>query len=385
MSSSPDHPSIHVLVVEDNHVLLRSFMGLIRANRMRVSSAPDGIAAVEAVANSMLQGQPFDVVLSDIAMPKMDGVGLLRALRTHDLDVPVVLITGQPALDSAVRAVELGAYRYLFKPVAPPDLIRTLRAAASLCRTARTQRAAATELGFDAWAPTDLAGSEALLAQAIRGLDVEFDAIVNLDHEVKALEAIVQCPGGAFPTRQTLLVTAQRLGRLPELEDAVRSRVVSALSHSPLPHPLFLEVGSAELEAGSLVERLSSLHPFARHLVLQLSDGYHGEALLRIREQLLPLRELGFRIAVGNLGSAYAGLSMFAQVEPDYIKFDRELAKDIHGSTTKQRLISSVVRLCKDLNVLVVAIGVTSAAEAATLAGLGVDLFQGPLFRGDGD
>lgn len=379
-SNDSDSPLIHVLVVEDNRTLLRSFLGLVRANGMRVSSAPDGIAAVELVANSMLDGQAFDVVLSDIAMPKMDGVGLLRALRTHDLDVPVVLITGQPALDTAMRAVELGAYRYLFKPVAPPALVQTLQGAARFCRTARNQRDAAAELGLDARAPSDLAGSEVLLAQAIRALNVQYEPIVDASRQVSALEALVQCPGGAFPTRQTLLATAQRLGRLAELEQVMRTQIAAALERSHPKHKVFLDISSSELETTDVTERLLPLRPYAERLILQLSDGYHGVALGHVRQLLVPLREQGFRIAVGNLGSAYAGLSMFAQIEPDFIKLDHELARDVRHSATKRRLISSVVRLCGDLNVVVIAVGVSSEADADALVELGVNLLQGPLF-----
>ena len=54
------------------------------------------------------------------------GLGLLEAVREHDLDVPVILLTGLPKLDSAIRAVEHGAFRYLAKPIDRAALSRTL-------------------------------------------------------------------------------------------------------------------------------------------------------------------------------------------------------------------------------------------------------------------
>src|SRR5690606_41939245 len=103
-------------------------------------------------------------------------------------------------------------------------------------------------------------------------------------------------------------------------------------------------------------------------------------ALGHVGQLVVPLREQGVRIAVGNLGAAYAGLSMFAQIEPDFINLDHELARDVRHSATKRRLISSVVRLCGDLNVVVIAVGVSSEADADALVELGVNLLQGPLF-----
>ena len=56
-------------------------------------------------------------------MPDMDGLALLRAIRQSDLDVPMMFMTGSPALESAVQAIEYGAFRYLVKPVAPAALL----------------------------------------------------------------------------------------------------------------------------------------------------------------------------------------------------------------------------------------------------------------------
>jgi len=59
----------------------------------------------------------FDAVLVDIAMPGLDGIGVLRVLRDLDPDLPVVLMTGDPSLSTALKAVEHGAAHYLLKPI----------------------------------------------------------------------------------------------------------------------------------------------------------------------------------------------------------------------------------------------------------------------------
>jgi len=81
----------------------------------------------EAVERSM--EEDFDLIVSDVRMPDMDGLELLRAIHERDADLPVLLITGDPALGTAMKAVEYGALEYLTKPIDSDKLkASTLRA-----------------------------------------------------------------------------------------------------------------------------------------------------------------------------------------------------------------------------------------------------------------
>ena len=115
---TPSSPQPHVLVVDDDPALTRSLARVLRGAGFEVATAESGAAAIEHVRHST-----FDVVVSDITMPEMDGIELLRAIRAHDLDLPVLLLTGAPALESAIGAVEYGAFKYLTKPAADDELI----------------------------------------------------------------------------------------------------------------------------------------------------------------------------------------------------------------------------------------------------------------------
>jgi serine/threonine-protein kinase len=79
-------------------------------------------------------GGEFDVVISDVRMPDMGGVELLEALRAEDPDLPVVLVSGSPDLETAMKAVEFGAFEYLTKPVSFEKLGTSTQRAIALRR-----------------------------------------------------------------------------------------------------------------------------------------------------------------------------------------------------------------------------------------------------------
>src|SRR6185369_8156997 len=104
------------------------------------------LASTGAAALALASRHDFDAVISDIAMPGMDGVELLSRLHQSDPGLPILFLTGQPAVESAQRAIELQAFRYLVKPVAFKTLLAAVKRAASHGRWRRAQRDAAATL-----------------------------------------------------------------------------------------------------------------------------------------------------------------------------------------------------------------------------------------------
>ncbi|MBL8786790.1 MAG: EAL domain-containing protein, partial [Deltaproteobacteria bacterium] len=103
------------------------------------------------------------------------------------------------------------------------------------------------------------------------------------------------------------------------------------------------------------------------------------EGIPDLKNRVSSLRRMGFRLAVDDLGAGYAGLSSLAWIEPEVLKLDMSLVRDIHTEATKQRLAGSMLKLARDMGILAVAEGVETAAERDTLASLGADLIQGYL------
>ena len=98
---------------------------------------------------------------------------------------------------------------------------------------------------------------------------------------------------------------------------------------------------------------------------------------------VLEVRVAGAEI-VDDLGAGYAGLTSFAQLEPEVVKVDMSLIRGLDSSPTKQKLLRSIVGLCRDLEIKMIAEGIETPEERDTLVLLGGDLCQGYLFAKPG-
>jgi DNA-binding NtrC family response regulator len=122
----PNHNSSvpHVLVIDDEEVMLESCRRILEREGCAVDTEADGIAGRDRA----LRGS-YDLVVLDLRMPKIDGLEVLAALSEHRSDLEVIMITGYSTVESAVKAVKLGAFDYLPKPFTPDELRARARAA----------------------------------------------------------------------------------------------------------------------------------------------------------------------------------------------------------------------------------------------------------------
>ena len=101
-----------ILVVDDDPSLRQMLTTVLTAQGYTVQSAEDGLAAVEAVQETF-----FDLILMDIRMPRLDGIGALERIKEISPGIPVIIMTAYAAVDTAIQALKTGAYDYLTKPL----------------------------------------------------------------------------------------------------------------------------------------------------------------------------------------------------------------------------------------------------------------------------
>jgi EAL domain-containing protein (putative c-di-GMP-specific phosphodiesterase class I) len=91
-------------------------------------------------------------------------------------------------------------------------------------------------------------------------------------------------------------------------------------------------------------------------------------------------RKLGIKTAIDDFGAGYAGLNLLARFQPDIVKIDIDLVRDVDTSETKQIIVESIVNLCGKLGIIPLAEGVETFGERDFLSSVGIDLMQGYLF-----
>ncbi|RYZ67228.1 MAG: response regulator, partial [Proteobacteria bacterium] len=108
-----------IAIVDDDTMVAASLAALLeRAGYVveRFSSPEDALG--------YLVHESFDAVVSDVSMPTMTGLDMLARMRERRHDLPVIFITGAPRLEDTMRAMELGAFRYLSKPIQRDQLLK---------------------------------------------------------------------------------------------------------------------------------------------------------------------------------------------------------------------------------------------------------------------
>lgn len=108
----------NILIIDDEKAIRKTLSEILSYEGYKIEEAGDGEEGLK-----IFREKPFEVVLCDIKMPRMDGIEFLDKVREINPDVPIIMISGHGTIETAVEAVKKGAYDYLAKP---PDLNRLL-------------------------------------------------------------------------------------------------------------------------------------------------------------------------------------------------------------------------------------------------------------------
>jgi EAL domain-containing protein (putative c-di-GMP-specific phosphodiesterase class I) len=378
-SKPPQHSQGTILIVDDEPIVLRGLASFLEQSPFDVVTCLTPHEAIGHISNGDVQ-----VVVSDVAMPEITGIELLRMVRQHDPDLPVVLVTGKPGFKSAFDAIEYGAFLYLVKPVRADVFASAVERAARLYRLAKTKRQAIALFGEGAM-DADRVGLETNFERALSGMWVAFQPIVRAsDHSIFGYEALLRSNDAAMSGPGPMLHAAERLGELNRLGRAVRERAAKSISGTHRSCTLFVNLHPQDLLDPDLHSDDTALGSVAGRVVLEITERSAITDIENARDLAMGLRNRGFRIAVDDLGAGYAGLSSFALLEPEFVKLDMTLVRDVDTSPVKQKLVKSLASLCNDMGLHVVAEGIETPAERDTVVDLGCDLLQGFLFAKPG-
>ncbi len=365
-----------VLVVDDDAAMRRLCSRILVHEGWHVATVNNGREAVAYLASEREQ---LDCVLSDIQMPELDGFALAAAVHADDADLPVLLMTGDPSLDGAVKAMDSGAVSYIAKPFDQEQLAAAVARAARRHGTARMRRRAeSVHRGlFGETEDRDDLGRR--LSAALAQVWMAWQPIVDVSTgAIFAYEALIRTEEPTLRRPDILIGAAERLGRIHDLGRTVRSAVAAAVASAPPDVLLFVNVHGLELTDEDLFTASGILSSHASRVVLEITERTGLDPAVG-PARVAMLRKLGYRIAIDDLGAGYAALGALATIEPEIVKLDMSLIRGIEEHPTKRRVVGAIATLCRELGSRVVAEGVETLAERDAVIDAGVELIQGYL------
>jgi EAL domain-containing protein (putative c-di-GMP-specific phosphodiesterase class I)/CheY-like chemotaxis protein len=369
--------AVRVLVVDDDADVRQTMVRILSTLHHKVSVANDGAQALR-----ILEHEPIDLVITDLSMPNLDGMGMLRHLRECQQELPVLLIAGAPTLESALSAVRYRASEYLVKPLEPETFVaavqRALRSRPQLRQPSDLERSLAyvQQAAFN-----ETRDLTARFDKALAAIFLVYQPIVSWSgRKAFGYEALVRSGEPSMPHPGALFEAAERLSRTADLGRDIRARCGVPMVDADSDVTLFVNLHSRDLLDETLYDPNAPLAAWSRRCVLELTERAAIDGIEDISDRINRLRELGYRIAVDDIGAGYSGLNSFATVQPDFVKLDITLVRGLHRDGVRRRLVRLLAELCRDLGIYVVAEGVETCDERDALIELGIDLLQGFLF-----
>jgi CheY-like chemotaxis protein len=281
-----------VLVVDDEEQLRKLAQRALTRAGLNVTTAASGEEALELLR----QGRRFDTILSDLMMPGMDGMQLLREVRQLDLDVPLIFLTGRPSLETAMAAMEQGGYRYLAKPIEHEKLIESVKDAAAHHRLALLKRKALEVCEAGGWLIEELDDLQGRFEHALGKLWVAYQPIVQWsDHSIFGYEALLRSSDDDLSTPGKLLDAAERLGRVQELGIRMRQAIAESAREAPPGVLLFVNLHALDLTSDDLYSLHSPLAALAERVVLEVTERMALHRVDNLRERIEKLRDIASR------------------------------------------------------------------------------------------
>jgi EAL domain-containing protein (putative c-di-GMP-specific phosphodiesterase class I) len=207
----------------------------------------------------------------------------------------------------------------------------------------------------------------------------------TIDRRVIGFEALTRLPFAQFANPELLFKVAQEHRALWAVERLCRRRALEQLPALERSQLLFLNTEpdsfhDPELRRQGFLQQLARRNLEPGQVVLEITEHAAVKDFAAMRRALEQVRAVGYRLAMDDVGSGYAGLQAIAEIRPDYLKVDMSLVRNLHRDPIKRELIETIRRFGDSTGITLVAEGVESPEEAASLAAAGVRCAQGYLY-----
>lgn len=164
--------------------------------------------------------------------------------------------------------------------------------------------------------------------------------------------------------------------RVKAVELAARAGMPSCLSINFLPNAVY----QAEACIRTTLLAAEKYNFPIEKIIFEVTENESIADKAHIKKIMESYKKQGFRTAIDDFGSGHSNLNLLASFQPDILKIDMELIRDIHTSKAKQVITKGIVSVCRDLNIQIIAEGIECVEELDTLQALEIYLFQGFFF-----
>jgi EAL domain-containing protein (putative c-di-GMP-specific phosphodiesterase class I) len=211
-----------------------------------------------------------------------------------------------------------------------------------------------------------------------------FQPIVDIEQaSVFAYEALVRPLDGRGGAAAVLeQITPQnryafdQACRARAIQRAARLEMQALLSVNFLPNAVYS--GDTSLERTFEAAAICGFPP--HHLILEVSETEPAADRHQLRDILDGYKRCGMMTALDDFGAGHSGLNMLAEFQPDIVKLDMALTRNVHEDRVRRAIVNAVIGMCRELGISVIAEGIETLDEALALRALGIRLFQGYLF-----
>lgn len=351
-----------VLLVDDEASTLAAIALTFRKGNFHVATAT---SAAEGLAR--LATGDVAVVVSDEHMPGMGGTAFLAEARRRHPNVIRMVLSGSSDPHSISRAVnEAGLFRYLLKPCKPTELVRAVEQGLEAYELARVRPAGS--------------GVAVNVDHAIDALHVEFQPIFRFaTGRLYGHEALLRLPAEFKASAIDVLDAAEREDQLWRCERAIRAAIAARMVDRPAGTLMFVNLDPKDLLDPRLYSRRDVLALHARAIVLEITERSSLAGIDDLSDRVTALRDLGYRIAIDDMGAGYSSLTTFVTLMPDFVKLDRDLINRLHEVPAKRKLVASLASVCAGLGISTVAEGIECQEELMAARQAGCTHAQGFL------
>lgn len=353
---------------EDLRTLLARWLATSDAFEL-VGEADNGADAIEAAR----QLQP-DVVVMDVGLPRGDGEEATRIIGSLCPQTRVLAHTGRSDRQFVLGMIGAGVHGYLVKSGSSEEFLNALSVVAE---GGTYLSASASDDVFDHVRTSVIQQRTIDHALQPGALRIALQPIVDIRSEATVgYEALARFSHAASPG--PVFDAATRSGRGLDVELAAVRAAVEAAHHLDDPAQFVCVNASPETAmTPAFAEILSRSIP--ERIVIELTENSAVLDYVELRGVLEPLRSLGFRLAVDDVGGGFSCLSHVHQLRPDLIKVDRYLVQHVDSDGVRQSMVAALATIAHRSSARLVAEGVETVAELDMLRELGIELAQGYL------